>query len=64
MQFCYFHTFFSGKFQSFGKCAGVKHLTNIMSARAHKFLRLYVIILSALRLPSTGRTVLLESALA
>ena len=26
-----FMRFFSGKFQHFGKCAGVKHLTNIMS---------------------------------
>ena len=26
-----FTRFFSGKFQYFGNCAGVKHLTNIMS---------------------------------
>ena len=28
-----FTRFFSGKFQYFGKCAGVKQLTNIMSGR-------------------------------
>ena len=26
------YCFFLGKFQYFGKCAGVKHMTNIMSA--------------------------------
>ena len=26
-----FTRFFSGKFQYFGNCAGVKHLTNMMS---------------------------------
>ena len=33
-----FPRFFSGKFQYLGNCAGVKHLTNIMSAKTSSIL--------------------------
>ena len=54
--------FFSGKFQNLGNCAGVKHLTNIMSVYTHlSFYQLQCNGLNTRRCPWLEATIWLRS---